>query len=44
VSGVVPRYTRFCTHHRHTLPAVLDLANALLILNAWLVSQQLFDF
>ena len=26
-------------HHRHTLPAVLYLAGALLVINAWLVSQ-----
>jgi len=27
-------------HHRHTLPAVLYLSGVLLILNAWIVSQQ----
>ena len=30
------------SHHRQILPAVLYLAGVLLILNAWLVSQQLF--
>jgi len=28
-------------HHRRTLPVVLYMAAALLIINAWLVSQQL---
>jgi hypothetical protein len=31
-------------HHRQTLPAVLYLSGAVLILNAWLVTQQIFSF
>jgi len=31
-------------HHRLTLPAVLYVAGAVLILNAWLVSQQVLSF
>jgi hypothetical protein len=31
-------------HHRLSLPAVLYLAGAVLILNAWLVSQQVLSF
>ncbi len=35
------RYPRTAvTHHRQILPAVLYLAGALLVLNAWLVLQQ----
>jgi hypothetical protein len=35
------RHTKTATlhHHRHTLPAVLYLAGAVLVINAWLVSQ-----
>jgi hypothetical protein len=31
-------------HHRLALPAVLYLAGALLVINAWLVSQQVLSF
>lgn len=39
------RHTRVTTaHHRQALPAVLYLGGILLLLNAWLVSQQLLRF
>lgn len=39
------RHTRSAVaHHRHALHAVLYLGGALLLLNAWLVSQQLLEF
>ena len=31
-------------HHRLALPAVLCLAGALLVINAWLVSQHVLSF
>ncbi len=31
-------------HHRHTLLAVLYLCGVLLLINAWLVSQQMVSF
>jgi len=39
------RHTRAATdHHRQALPAVLYLGGVLLLINAWLVSQQLLRF
>jgi hypothetical protein len=31
-------------HHRHALPAVLYLCGVVLLINAWLVSQQMVSF
>ena len=39
------RHTRLATdHQRHLLLAVLYLAGVILLINAWLVSQQLVSF
>ncbi|MGD8956058.1 MAG: hypothetical protein PVJ03_01900 [Chromatiaceae bacterium] len=39
------RHPRVATiHHRHTLPVVLYLCGLVLLINAWLVSQQMVNF